>query len=240
MNLLQDQTTVGEIAARYPASVRVFEKHRIDFCCGGKTPLADACRTRGIEPGQLLAELADTLQPKPAEADNWNEAPLGELVDHILRTHHDYLKSELPRLSALLAKVTEAHRAKHGDMLLRLGEVFEPLRQELEAHLMKEETMLFPLVRGLETARATGRPAPPAHCGSVNNPIRVMMFEHDAAGEALALLRQITDGYRVPDGACNTFRALFYELAELEADLHRHIHLENNILFPRAAGLEVE
>ena len=144
---MTDHSTIGEIAAAYPASVRVFEKHRIDFCCGGKVPLEDACRARGIDPEELRAELAQVLDAPETAARDWNGATLRELIRHILTTHHDYLKSELPRLSALLEKVQQAHGENHGEMLTPLARVYGALREELEAHLMKEEMVLFPADR---------------------------------------------------------------------------------------------
>lgn len=235
---MTEQKTVGEIAAANPAGVRVFEKYKIDYCCGGKVALADACRARGIAEEDVEADLEQAAAGRTPDERDWNSAELGALIDHILATHHLYLKSELPRLTFLLDKVLAAHGGNHADSLVPLNATFGALRAELEAHLMKEEMVLFPMIRGLAAARQAGRPAPAAHCGSVNNPIRVMEHEHDNAGEAVAAMRRITGDYALPAGACNTYAALFHGLAELEADLHRHIHLENNILFPRAAALE--
>jgi regulator of cell morphogenesis and NO signaling len=220
--------TVGEIAARFPGSVRVFEKHRIDFCCGGKVPLEEACGKRGLDPAALLEEIQAVTAAPAADATDWQSADLGALMDHILTTHHAYMKAELPRLEAMLAKVAAAHGERHGEVLGPLAATFAAMKEELDGHLMKEEMVLFPLIRGLQ----------PSHCGSVRNPIRVMLMEHDSAGEALVRMRQLTADYTPPADACNTFRALYFELAEMEADLHRHIHLENNILFPRAVALE--
>ncbi len=225
--------TIGEIARENPSSVRVFEKHGIDFCCGGKIPLAEACQLRGIAPEDLQAELDRAASGRPDSGRDWSEAPLALLIDHIVGTHHVYLKSELPRIQTWLDKVRKAHGAAHGEMLNPLSLIFADLRAELESHLAKEEMILFPLIKRMETGDRS-----PAHCGSVNNPIRVMEHEHDNAGRALEAMREITRNYAVPPDACNTFRALFHGLAEIEADLHQHIHLENNILFPRAAELE--
>ena len=238
MSTLTDERTVGEIAAEYPATVRVFQRYNIDFCCGGKLPLREACEGRGISAGELLAELSGATSARIPDAVDWNSATLGALIDHIGATHHEYLKLELPRLGALLAKVIEKHNRKYGNIPERLGAIYGELRAELESHLMKEEMVLFPLIEDIESAARTGRPAAPAHCGSVNNPIRVMLHEHDAAGHALAAMRSVTGEYEVPADACNTFRALYHDLQALETDLHQHIHLENNILFPRAAALE--
>ena len=230
--------TVGEIAAENPSSVRVFERYGIDYCCGGKVSLAEACRSRGIEPVAVQVELEQAAAANPADQRDWKAAPLAALIDHIVSTHHAYLKSELPRLQFLLDKVQAAHGARHGDSLAPLGGAFEGLRAELEAHLGKEEMVLFPMIKAMQAAQQAGRPAPAAHCGSVNNPIRVMVHEHDNAGHALESMRASTGNYTLPADACNTYRALFTGLQEMEADLHRHIHLENNILFPRAAELE--
>jgi len=228
--------TVAEIATHRPASVRILEQHRIDFCCGGQVPFEQACRDRGLDPDTLLAEIERAEAPA-ADGRDWNAASLGELLDHILTTHHGYLKAELPYLSAALEKIEAAHGGKY-PAIPALAPVFRALRAELEGHLMKEEMVLFPMIRGMETARDEGRPAPPAHCGSVRNPVRVMCMEHDSAGAALSDLRSLTAGYAAPDGACNTLRSFYSELEQLEKDLHRHIHLENNILFPRAIALE--
>jgi regulator of cell morphogenesis and NO signaling len=230
MTTTVQNVTVGEIAARTPAAVRVFEKYRIDFCCGGKVPLDEACRTAGVDPAALLAEI-EQAGVKTDDARDWRSADLDALMDHILETHHAYLKTELPRLEARLAKIRAAHDERYGGLPSRMAAVFGPMKEELEAHLMKEEMVLFPLIRGLGTGQ-------PSHCGTVRNPLRVMLMEHESAGGALAELRQITSGYAVPEGACNTFRAFYHELEALEADLHRHIHLENNILFPGAIERE--
>ena len=233
MTTFTSEQTVGEIAARQPASVRIFEKYRIDFCCGGRIPLEDACVRAGVEPAAVLQEI-ETASAQTPDATDWQNAPIDTLIDHILQTHHVYMKTELPRLESMLAKVASVH----GDRLPALAPVFGPLKQELEGHLMKEEMVLFPLIRVLAEANRSGLPAPPSHCGSVRNPLRVMLMEHDHAGDALGDLRRLTNNYTLPEGACNTFRALYHGLTEMEADLHQHIHLENNILFPRAAALE--
>ena len=237
MTTLTDQRTVGEIAAANPASVRVFERYQIDYCCGGKLPLAEACQGRGVTPEQVMAEIDAPAADAAGERD-WNSASLAELTDHIVATHHDYLKVELPRLGGMLDKVLQAHGPSHGDVLAPLGRIFVGLRQELEHHMAKEEMILFPMIKNMEKAHLAGTRAPAAHCGSVRNPIRVMEHEHESAGRALEAMREVTGNYAVPADACNTYRALFYGLQEMERDLHRHIHKENNILHPRAAALE--
>ena len=222
MSTLTEETTVGEIAAERPAAVRIFEKYDIDYCCGGRIPLGAACAGRGVAPERLIEELDRAAAPSADAAPDWRTASLTDLIDHILTKHHAFLKSELPRLSRLQQKVAAAHGAAHADSLVPLGETFEALREELEAHMMKEEMVLFPMIR--------------AGNGPVATPIRVMEHEHDSAGRALERMRAVTGNYALPADACNSYRALFAGLQELEADLHQHIHLENNILFPRATA----
>jgi len=235
MTTLSVDTTVGEIAAELPASTAVFEKYGIDFCCGGRTALAEACQSRGLDATAILDEARRAAGSAAAAVEtDWRKASLTELAEHIVATHHAYMKTQLPRLEAMLQKILTAHSARHAGVLVPLAETFLAMREELDGHLMKEERILFPLVRALESG--TGSRA--FHCGSVQNPIRVMVMEHDSAGEALARMRHLTGGYTPPPDACNTFRSFYKGLAEMESDLHRHIHLENHILFPRAIQLE--
>lgn len=230
---LDSNSTVGEWVVERPARSRIFERLGIDYCCGGKQPLEQACRQKGLDTNQVIEQLtregteADTGQP------DWSQAPLSELADHIVATHHAYLKSELPRLQAIVQKVASVHGERHPEMADVRG-VFQGLKDELESHLMKEEQVLFPMVRQLE--QATQQPS--FHCGSIANPIRVMEHEHDGAGNALVALRELTRDYATPADACNTWRAMADGLRQLEEDLHVHIHKENNILFPRALRLE--
>jgi len=224
------ERTVGDLAAEIPAAARVFEKYGIDYCCGGKDLLESACRQRGIAPETLLDEVAQAGQAPAADAVcDWNTAPLRHLIAHIISRHHAYLRSELPRISELFTKVVRAHGQRE-PVLGEVSEVFTFLREELEAHMMKEEMILFPAITRLEAGQTAG-PFP-----SIAQPIARMEYEHESAGRALAQLRHLTRDYYIPDEACNTWRALFQALPELEADLHQHIHLENNILFPRAAA----
>jgi regulator of cell morphogenesis and NO signaling len=215
MTTLKTEATVGQIAAETPASVRVFESYGIDYCCQGRTGFEEACRVKGLDPAAVMAEIEGAVS-EAADGKDWQTAPLAELIDHILETHHVYLKVNLPRIEEMVAKVAKAH----GALAPPIAAVFGPMKAELDQHLMKEEMILFPMIR------TQGR-------GAIG-PIRVMLAEHDSAGEALAELRKLTGGFVAPKEACNTWKALYFELAELERDLHRHIHLENNVLFPRA------
>ena len=233
------EQTIGQIAAAQPWAVRVFEKYQIDFCCGGARPLGEVCRERGLSAETVLAEVKDSA-PRDGAGRDWASASLAELMGHVVATHHEYLRRELPLIEPRLEKVVGKHGPNYPTMLPALREVFFGLRDEIMAHLMKEERILFPAIEELESAREEGRTPFPPPFGTVNNPIRMMIFEHDNAGEALAEMRRLTQGYTPPPDACTTFRALYHELEQLEGDLHVHIHLENNILFPRAARLEAQ
>ena len=235
METISVQDTVGQLVAARPTRSAVFERYGIDYCCGGKKPLREACEEHGLDVGGVVRSLLENDAETPEETVDWTTAPLGELADHIVVTHHDYLRAVLPRLSALTEKVAQAHGDRRPE-LKTVAEVFAAFREELEQHAWKEENVLFPLIKRLEAADGPVR----SHCGSVNNPIRVMEMEHDAAGEALARMRALTHDYTAPDDACNTYRAMLAGLEELEADMHRHVHKENSILFPRAAVREAE
>ena len=221
---IDQTTTVAEIASALPASVRLFQRHGIDFCCGGKTPLATVCQQKGI-PFADVTRALDALPTGPAGDDrDWTREPLARLADHIVATYHDALRDELPRLEGMAVKVAKVHgaRAPH---LVRLASVVQELSADLHAHMQKEEGVLFPAIRALERGAARG---------SIAAPIAVMEHEHDQAGALLSELHAISDGYAAPDWACDTFRALYQGLSELESTMHVHVHLENNILFPRA------
>jgi regulator of cell morphogenesis and NO signaling len=224
--------TLAELVSAQPAAARVLERHRLDYCCGGRRHLRSACASAGTDPDQVLAEI-DALTPGP-EPD-WASMGPAELVDHIEETHHRYLHEELPRLDALAQKVAGVHGGRRPE-LKEVAATYAVLRAELEPHLAKEEQILFPMIR--ELATASGGPVPSFHCGSLANPIRVMLTEHDQAGELLARLRQLTGGYEPPADGCGSYRALYAGLAELEADTHLHIHKENNVLFPAVVDLE--
>lgn len=226
--------TVGELVAERPDRSRVFEALGIDYCCGGKKTLEQACGNNGVDPAKVIAQLQESeTAPDTSEQVNWLHAPMRLLIEHILSTHHAYLKTELPRLSGLVEKVASRHSTKE-PRLTELSGVYAGLRGELEMHMMKEEQILFPAIVQMETTNAK----PSLGCGFLGGPIGVMEAEHDSAGEALAAIRTLTGQFTAPDWACNTFRALWDALQKLEGDLHEHIHKENNILFPRALEME--
>jgi len=225
--------TVRELAVEVPNATRVFEKFGIDYCCGGHKSLEDACATSNTSLDRVLLALERGFDvTTPTTETDWNTAPLGVLVDHIVEKHHAYVKSELPRLQALIAKVAGVHGKNHPE-LRQVQSAFTELSNELASHLMKEEQILFPYVKHM----ASGDKCPSCF-GTVRNPIRMMMMEHDNAGVKLREIRQATTDYTLPKDACFSYGTLFSALTEFEADLHQHIHLENNILFPKAIALE--
>jgi regulator of cell morphogenesis and NO signaling len=236
------ETKVRDLVGRYPQTRVVFEKHEIDYCCGGDKSLAEAARQRGLVLPALIDALEKALQATTNEPDatdkDWYAASLGELVNHIVEKHHAYMKTALPRLRLLVATVLKAHGAHHGDILRQVQTLFNSLDAEITSHLMKEEQVLFPFILEADSHIQDGLPKPASSCGSVRHPIQQMEYEHESAGQALAKLREVTHDYALPTDACPTFAAMYEELQRMESDLHQHIHLENNILFPRAIALE--
>lgn len=234
MNQSRLDATVEQLLLERPSRVRIFEDFRIDYCCGGFKPLRQAIEENQLDADEVLAALDRESSPD-TKSINLAAESISGLCDHIERTHHAYLKQELPRIEAMSHKVA----SRHGDyrpQLVELYRVFTAFKSELDSHMMKEEQILFPLCRALDGADQL----PPSHCGSVNNPIAVMVQEHDDAGQALARMRALTDGYTAPPDACNTFRALYDNLLRLEKDMETHMHTENNVLFPRASRLEAQ
>lgn len=227
------ETTVSDLVVERPSRSRVFEALGIDYCCGGGVPLAEACAGAGLDLDEVLTELERYEAGRAEGEPELARMGMGELVNHIVETHHEYLKEELPRLSFLVDKVARVHGSGHPE-LLELREVFEKLRAELEEHTEKEERMLFPACRELEGAEE--RPA--FRFGTVKNPIGAMMREHVEAGDGLGRIRELTWDYDLPKDACNTYRAMLDGLAELERDTHYHIFKENSILFSKAAAAE--
>jgi regulator of cell morphogenesis and NO signaling len=229
--------TVREIALNQPSSIRVFEQFGIDYCCGGRKPLAMACTEQDVEIDTVLSALALAAAEPSPEVNDWKNASLESLAAHIVSTHHEYVKKELPRLHGLATKVLAAHGPNHPE-LSELQQAFENLDNELTQHLRKEEMILFPYIAQLERALAGGGAQPHSCFGTVANPIAMMTMEHDSAGVLMAEIRQLSGNYTPPQDACPTYHAFYNGLKEFEQDLHQHIHLENNILFPRAIELE--
>ena len=230
--------TVRELALEIPGATRVFEKMGIDYCCGGQQLLADACIKAGVTVEDMMSSLESTkTSHAPGEEPNFLTSTLAELIDHILETHHVFTKAEIGRLRALLNKVCGVHGQNHPE-LGRLRGFFEMLSAELEPHMMKEEQVLFPYIFQMENAVRYDLPVETPPFGTVANPVRMMMMEHDNAGQLLKEMRQLTSDYTVPPDACISYQTLYQALDAFEKDLHQHIHLENNILFPRAVKMD--
>jgi regulator of cell morphogenesis and NO signaling len=233
--------TVRELALEVPQATRVFERLGIDYCCGGERLLEEACALAHVEPAEVERRLAEAREhpgePHPENGAVWLRAPLFGLIAHIIQKHHYFVRRELRRIEPLLVRVLATHGPSHPE----LGEVqriFRALSDELIQHLMREEQVLFPYVTHLEEAENRREPVAPPRFGTVENPIRMMRHEHETAISALLKIRTATAGYRLPAGACAGYETLFLALQDFEHDLHQHIHLENNILFPRALELE--
>ncbi|MGC1421735.1 MAG: iron-sulfur cluster repair di-iron protein [Terracidiphilus sp.] len=229
--------TVREIALEQPSSIRVFEKYGIDYCCGGRKPLSEACTAGNIEIDAVLAALKVAAQSTAPVSTDWAQASLEVLSAHIIDVHHAYVKRELPRLSVLAQKAVNRHGATQMELRTIQSKLAE-LDEELTHHLAKEESILFPYVVLLERASANCSPKPRGCFDSVASPIAMMTQEHDAAGALLADIRRLSNSFTTPPNACPTYLAFYDGLSDFEKDLHQHIHLENNILFPRAIELE--
>lgn len=228
--------TIAELAVAMPQAIPVLEKLGIDYCCQGHRSVQHACANAGITSDELLQLIGNAPQPSDG-TKSWDGETLHALIAFIVDTHHAYTREALQRLQALAAKVRGVHGANHPELLVVERLVVE-LASDLIPHMLKEEQVLFPFVEALEAAALDGEEPPVPFFGTVKNPIRMMMSEHETAGEKLAEMRGLTMDYELPDDACASFRALYATLIEIETDLHRHIHLENNILFPRAAEME--
>jgi regulator of cell morphogenesis and NO signaling len=229
--------TVRDIALENPATIRVFEKFGIDYCCGGRKPLTEACEAKSIAVDEVIAALEGALSEPVEKSNDGAGTPLGELATYIVNTHHAYVNREVPRLTQLAARVV----ARHGDDKPELRVIQQKVSQigdDMMHHQAKEEMILFPHIARLERAMAEGAPAPKGGFGTVKNPIEMMSREHDSVGALMAEVRELSKDYTPPVGACPTFLNFFNSLREFEQDLHQHVHLENNILFPKAIALE--
>lgn len=230
-------TTVRDIALEQPTSIRVFEKFGIDYCCGGRKPLSQACQDRALDLDIVLAALESAVRGNGETATEWVSLTLEALCQHIVTAHHEYVRREIPRLWQLAQKVVARHGDTHPE-LIRIQQLIRHAGEDLIQHLAKEEQILFPAIVNMERGLSSGGPRSLGCFGSIRNPICVMMAEHDAAGEALAEIRRLSDNFTPPQGACPTYTGYFHGLADFERDLHQHVHLENNILFPRALEMD--
>jgi len=231
------ETPVGEIVTADFRTAEVFRNHHIDFCCGGARPLDDACRAAGADTNQVLAELNRVVADPASTVPNFAVWTSNELIDYIVTTHHGYVRRALPTIAAHTEKIARVHGGRHPE-LADVARLFAAVVEDMTSHMWKEEQILFPFIAALATAAAEERAAPAAPFGSVENPIRMMEMEHETAGGAMARIRELTNGYADPDDGCTTYSITLQELEAFERDLHAHVHLENNVLFPRAIALE--
>ena len=237
--ILSADRSVRDVVLELPQATRVFEKLKIDYCCGGDTPLGEACATAGVEVANLERMLAEAEQANVQGngSFDYQKATLSKLIGYILDKHHVYTREEMARLEPLIDKVIAAHGGNHPE-LRGIATLFQQLCADLKPHMFKEEQILFPYIVEMERSALQNRPAPFAPFGTVTNPIRMMMTEHDTAGGLLRELRALSSNYSVPSGGCISYQTLYQALEAFEKDLHQHIHLENNILFPRAIEME--
>lgn len=231
--------TIRDIALESPQTTRVFEEFKIDYCCGGRKSLDEACLDAGLDPHLVARKLESAMKDYDARGNSdlpGRKSP-SDLIDYIIGKHHVFTMQEIERLTPLMEKVCHRHGEKHPE-LFKLQTIFLALADSLIPHMRKEENVLFPYIQQLESSLLNGLSAPPPHFGTVENPIRMMMADHEVDGERLRIMRDISSDYTLPEGACPSFTALYAGLQDLEKDLHRHIHLENNVLFPGAVKLE--
>lgn len=235
MTALQERT-VADVVTENIKAAHIFKKHGIDFCCGGGISITRACEKAKIDPSILIEELQN-LNNAPERAFDYKSWKMDFLADHIVNVHHQYVEENSPLLLQYAKRVNHVHGA-HYTELAEIEELVIKLVQAMAGHQRKEELILFPFIKKLVKAEAEGTEVPTTHFGSVENPIHMMEDEHEEAGNFLKRISELSNGYTPPQGACNTYRAFFAKLDEFEQDLHQHIHLENNILFPKALKLE--
>src|SRR5579863_6239067 len=231
------ESKVKDIVTLNPGAVRVLEQAGVDYCCGGDNSLHDACAQADVSSDEILARLAHTTDQLTPEDVDWLLAPLCALAQQIRQKHHRYVREAIPRIRELAKKVIAKHGSNHPE-LASIESDFLALGREMISHMQKEEQILFPYIEAVEKAAASHGLIEPPFFATVKNPIQVMMKEHDSAGELMKQIRKSSSQYAVPPDACASFRLLYKELHEFEADLHEHVHLENNILFPRAVEME--
>jgi len=239
MQIEVEPKTISTIVVDDYRTASIFEKHGLDFCCKGNRSIAEACREKGVDELELLQELASLSGDAPSSDSHIQFWSPDFLADFIIQNHHSFIRAVTPTMKAHVIKVASVHGEHHPEMV-RVRDLFLSVSAELAQHMMKEEQVLFPYITALSRASAAGIPTPRPSFGSVENPIALMRQEHEAAGTALEEIRTITNNYALPEDACTTYKVTLEELAAYERDLHRHVHLENNILFPAAERLEQE
>lgn len=234
-----ESLTLSQIVNRNYKTAAVFEKHKLDFCCKGKRSVGEACNEAGLNNEEVISDLKNILTESSAPAMSPDAWGLDFLIDYILNAHHTYVKGMLPIIDAHMNRVLSKHGKNHPE-IRELAKIFSILEKDLRQHMMKEEEILFPYIKRLTAVKEKNSKYEPPYFGSVRNPIAMMEAEHSSAGNDFEEIKNITDSYSLPEDACNGFRILYLELREFEEDLHKHIHLENNILFPKSIELESE
>lgn len=235
MNITKD-TIIGDLVAHDYRAAAVFKKNKIDFCCNGNRSIVDACSKKGLDSNQIVKDLIDASQTKGDNQTDYSSWPLDLLADYVEKKHHRYVKEKTQEIMPFLTKIVRVHGEHHPE-LHEVLELFTDSAEDLASHMDKEENILFPHIRRMVEAKSKGESVS-APFGTVQNPIKVMMAEHDNEGERFRKIDELTDGYTMPADGCTTYRVTFAMLKEFEDDLHLHIHLENNILFSKAVELE--
>jgi len=233
-----DPKTIAEIVSNNIKTAHVFKKYGLDFCCGGGVTIAKACEKKGIDINALESDLA-AIDNQSIPSQNYKVWELDFLADYIINTHHSYVLEAIPLTLQYAKKVANVHGAGHPE-LIKIYDLFQQVAEELLNHMKKEEQILFPYIKQLVQMKKGGLPFQSPPFGTAANPIRMMEQEHEMAGDLLKEIAILSNNYQAPESACNTYLALFSKLEEFENDLHHHIHLENNILFPKAIALEKE
>lgn len=229
--------TIAEIVKENFKTAAVFEKYNLDFCCRGNKLLDEACKEKDLDTSKVVNELVDLKNGSSSSDNKYTEWELDFLVDYIVNNHHHYVKQMIPVISAHTNKVASVHGENHPETI-EIAKKFSVVYKELKQHMMKEEEILFPFIKQLVKFKKQKSAAEAPYFGSVRNPIRMMELEHQAAGDEFFGIRELTNNYTPPDDACNTYSVCYQELKDFEQDLHKHIHLENNILFPKSIELE--
>lgn len=235
MNNIEEKTVAECVTENYKAA-DIFKKRGIDFCCGGKVLVKDICEKKKVSYEEIKQELLD-IDQQVDNAHDFNSWNLSFLTDYIINTHHKYVQQNVPLIIEYSDKVARVHGHYHTEVV-EINNLFHAVAEELTMHMGKEEQILFPFIKKIAEAYANGKTLEPTPFGSIANPIRMMEVEHDSAGDLLKQIAQLSNNYMPPEGACNTFRVLYAKLKEFEEDLHQHIHLENNILFPKIIEIE--
>lgn len=230
-------SSVGEVVKLNFKTAPLFLANNIDYCCGGNKAISEACNEVGIDPEQLIKQLETLVAEKDPDSEYMNSLGLDELTNYIVKRHHAYVRESIPILQNNLEKISKVHGEHHPE-LFQIKELFNGSAGALTMHMQKEEIMLFPYIQQLESAKKENTSLPPSPFGSVSNPIEMMLAEHQNEGERFDEISRLSNNYTLPEGGCTSYEVTLKQLSDFENDLHRHIHLENNILFPKAIELE--